>query len=314
LTSAQGADTIKVPVILGPTAVGKTDLAMQLSCDLDMEIISCDSRQIYRGMDIGTAKPGAEQLRRVKHWLVDIVDPDTEYSCFRFSKDASAIIRQRAEAGIPTLLCGGSGLYFKSLFSGLGPEVGGSEEIRRKYWEQARMLGDQSVFDELARVDPCTAAGSHPSNVKRNIRALEVYHTTGETLSELKKQARGPVDIEFLVVVCGMPRHELYQRINQRVDVMVKNGLMDEFKRLRERGHDGSAPGMQCVGYKELFAVEKNESDFNQAIEKIKQDTRNYAKRQITWFRHQVDGHEIDMRQGPLIDLKKRIKDFIKIL
>ena len=314
LISVQGTGKIRVPVLLGPTAVGKTDLALQLACELDMEIISCDSRQIYRGMDIGTAKPGPEQLRQVRHWMIDIADPSEEFSCFRFSRDAEAIIRQRAGIGKRTLICGGSGLYFKSLCEGLGPDVEASPAIRGKYWEQARLRGNRSVFDELARVDPLTASGSHPSNVKRNIRALEVYCATGLPLSELKKQARPPVDIEFFIVVCVLPRQLLYQRINRRVDDMVKNGLMDEFRGLREKGHDDSAPGMQCVGYRELFAVEKNEADFASAIDTIKQNTRNYAKRQTTWLRHQVQGLDLDMQQGPFNQAKKRIKEFYKIL
>ena len=307
-------DKIRVPVLLGPTAAGKTDLALKLASDLDMEIVSCDSRQIYRLMDVGTAKPTADQRRLVRHWMIDIADPDMEFSCFRFSRDAAMIIRRRAEAGKRMLICGGSGLYFKSLCNGLGPEVGAYPEIREKYREQARRLGNQSVFDELARIDPCAAAGSHPSNIKRNIRALEVYRATGLTLSELKKQARPPVDIEFFTMICAMPRQQLYQRINRRVDIMVKNGLGEEFSRLREKGYDCSAPGMQCVGYRELFAVENNEIDFAGAIEKIKRNTRNYAKRQITWFRHQVKGGEVDMRQRPLEDAKKRIKGFFKML
>jgi tRNA dimethylallyltransferase len=314
LTSAQEAGKIRVPVLLGPTAVGKTDLALQLSCELDMEIISCDSRQVYRGMDIGTAKPSAEQRRKVKHWMVDIVDPDQEYSCYRFSQDAANIISERAGAGRRVLICGGSGLYFKSLCNGLGPEVEASPEIREKYWEQARLHGNRSVFDELARVDPQTAGGSHASNVKRNIRALEVYYATGLPLSELKKQARPPVNIEFTVLVCALPRQLLYHRINQRVDAMVKSGLMEEFLCLREKGYDGSSPGMQCVGYRELLAVENNARDFPGAIDKIKQNTRNYAKRQITWLRHQVQGLDVDMQQGALDRAKKRIKEFFKIL
>lgn len=314
MTSAKTADTIRVPVLLGPTAAGKTDLALQLSSDLDMEIISCDSRQIYRGMDIGTAKPSVEQRQQVKHWMVDIVDPGEEFSCYQFSRDAAKILRERAGAGKRTLICGGSGLYFKGLCSGLGPEVEANPDIRREYREQAQRFGNQSVFDELARVDPLTAAGSHPSNVKRNIRALEVYRATGLPLSELKKQARPPADIEFFVMVCVVPRQLLYQRINRRVDVMAKDGLREEFSRLREKGFNASSPGMQCVGYRELFAVENHEIDFPGALEKIKQNTRNYAKRQITWLRHQVQGHEVDMQHVPLIDAKKRIKEFLKIV
>lgn len=308
------AATIRVPVLLGPTATGKTDLALRIASDLEMEIISCDSRQIYRGMDIGTAKPRVDQLNRIRHWMVDIVDPNEKFSCYQFSRDAAALLRHRAAMGKRILICGGAGLYFKSLSNGLGPEVGPHPDIRGEYWEMARLRGARSVFDELARLDPRTAAGSHPSNVKRNIRALEVFRATGTALSELKKQAHPPDGIEFFVMVCAMPRESLYQRINRRVDSMAKEGLWDEFSKLREKGFNASSPGMLCVGYRELFGVENGEIDFREALEKIKKNTRNYAKRQITWFRRQVQGLEVDMQHDPFPDVKKRIKEFIKIL
>jgi tRNA dimethylallyltransferase len=275
----------RVPVLLGPTASGKSDVALYACGRLGCEIVSCDSRQIYRKMDIGTAKPTREESGRVRHWMIDIIDPDRKYSAFNYAQDAAAVIRERAEAGRPVLVCGGSGLYFQCLSQGIGPQVAEDKELREHYHAIAEKQGADRVYAELAAVDPVTASQSHASNLKRNIRALEVYHSTGVPFSELKKRTSPPDDFVFDIMVLSRPREELYSRIDARVDDMMKKGLWEEFQSLCGQGYDRRSPGLFCVGYRELFDVEEKKATLAEAVEKIKQNTRNYAKRQITWFR-----------------------------
>ncbi len=232
--------------------------------------------------------------KQAKHWLIDIADPPETYSAFRFSRDASSIIRQRALQGAGTMLCGGTGLYFQALQNGLGPEISQNPLIREKYVRMAHELGNNAVFEKLLRVDPVTAASSHPANLVRNIRALEVFETSGIALSILKKESVPSSDFEFLVCILSVERETLYGRINQRVDAMVRQGLWDEFRGLIDRGYTIETPGMRCVGYRELFDVKDQFVSFTQAIDAVKQHTRHYAKRQMTWFRHQVKGIVFD--------------------
>lgn len=299
---------IKIPVLLGPTAAGKSEIALSIAQELGLSILSCDSRQVYRFMDIGTAKPSAEDRANVRHWMIDIVDPDEHYSSFRFANESAAIIRDRAGQGETVLVCGGSGLYFKSLSRGIGPQVEEDGELRRRFRDMARVEGPRAVFAELEKVDPLTASRSHAANVKRNIRALEVFFKTGIPFSTLITQARPPEDFDFFVIVLSRPREELYKRINDRVDAMVAAGLPDEFSRLRARGFGASSPGMLCVGYRELFAVEEKSMGLGQAVELIKKNSRNYAKRQITWFRHQVAGVTVTFDPHS----RTRVQDLVK--
>jgi tRNA dimethylallyltransferase len=281
--------------------------------ELGAEIISCDSRQVYRYMNIGTAKPTAEELRLVRHWMIDVVEPHQTFSCYRFAREAEEIIRQRSAAGKILFLCGGSGLYFKILCDGIGPSVEPNTEFRIRYAEKARLLGNQSIFEELMRVDPHTAAQSSPSNVQRNIRALEIYYGAGIPLSELKSEAKPPEDIDFFILMTAPQREALYQRINGRVDVMVKNGLFDEFMMLLGRGYDAASPGMRCVGYKELFAVQRGATTFHDAVELIKKNTRHYAKRQMTWFKHQVKSPMASIEGHSPATVRSLLKEFLRL-
>ena len=285
----------RIPVLLGPTAAGKTGFALRLARDLGMEILSCDSRQIYRTMDIGTAKPTVEERSSVRHWMIDVASPEEAYSCFQYAEESLRIIRERNAAGVPLLLCGGTGLYYKALSEGMGPTIPANPDYRAMLMHQVAATGTTGIFDELMQVDPITANSSHPSNVQRNIRALEVFHLTGIPLSKLKKQAQPPQDMEFHVIIGSLPRTVLYDRINSRVDSMARSGLWDEFCSLRKAGFTDESPGLQCVGYRELFDVENAAITMEQALELIKQNSRHYAKRQMTWFRHQVSGSIIDL-------------------
>ncbi len=301
---------ILVPVLLGPTASGKSAIAQSVCERLGCDLLSCDSRQIYRHMDIGTAKPSPEDRARVRHWMVDVVDPGERYSAFAFARDACALIRERAAQGKRVMVCGGTGLYFQALCAGLGPQAPEDPALREKYKALAAAQGRQAVYNELLAVDPVTAAASHASNLQRNIRALEVYHATGTPLSELKKRAAGPEDIAFDVMVLSHDRETLYRRIDSRVDTMIEDGLLNEFHSLLRQGYDQRSPGLLCVGYREFFAFDRGEATLEQAVDKIKQDTRNYAKRQITWFRHQVLGREVVAAPCASETVMSQVKEF----
>jgi tRNA dimethylallyltransferase len=305
-------EKIRVPVLLGPTASGKSDAALYAFGRLGCEIVSCDSRQIYRKMDIGTAKPSPEESGRVRHWMIDIIEPDEKYSAFNYAQNAAAIIRERTALGKRVLVCGGSGLYFQCLSRGIGPEVAEDKELREHYRAMAEKQGADRVYAELAAVDPVAALQSHASNLKRNIRALEVYHSTGIPFSELKKRMSPPPDFVFEIMILSMPRQELYSRINARVDDMMRKGLWEEFQSLRSQGYDRRSPGLFCVGYRELFDVEEKKVTIAQAVDKIKQNTRNYAKRQITWFRHQVKGREVEAGENAKDKVMKMMEECFK--
>jgi tRNA dimethylallyltransferase len=283
---------IHVPVLLGPTAAGKTAIALHLARARGWEIVSCDSRQLYRSMDIGTAKPLQEERGRVRHWLVDVLDPQERYSAAAFVNDAGSIIRGRAAEGVTTLVCGGTGLYFESLRKGIGPQVATDPALRDALIRRAAEEGSAALHRELSEKDPEAAAQIHANNVHRVVRALAVYQQTGRRISELKRFAVPPRDMAFAVAVLMPPRAVLYERINRRVDAMAHQGLWEEFMALRGRGYDERTPGLRCVGYQELFAVERGECSLDEAVEKIKQNSRRYAKRQITWFRAHHSGAE----------------------
>ncbi len=287
----------KIPVILGATAVGKTELAVALAQKFGYEILSCDSRQIYRHMDIGTAKPSQDQLSRAHHWLVDKINPDQLYSAFNFAQDSLEIFRSQHQPGKKILICGGSGLYFHTLCSGTVAAEEADMEIRALLQRRA-LEGGEDLHRELSGVDPETASRLHPNDLQRIIRALGVYYQTGRPLSSQQSSGNPPEDLEFEIMILDRSRDELYRRIEIRVDEMVATGLVEEFQKLRNMGYGEKSPGMVCVGYRELFAVESGESSFKDAVEKIKQNTRRYAKRQMTWFRNKSTGKHIDMSEG----------------
>lgn len=305
-------DKIRVPVILGPTAVGKTDLSLRLAADLGFEIISCDSRQIYRYMNIGTAKPSIEQMAKIYHWMIDIIEPSEYYSAYRFSQEAIRIIRDGAKRDRRILICGGTGLYFKSLREGLEPQLGSNSAFREKYNRRVSLEGVTSIFEELRKCDPKAASRLHPNDVQRVIRALQVFYETGRPISELQKEKRPLVDIEFVVIVLSMSRESLYGRINARVDRMISEGLWEEFNVLYNMGYSESDPGMHCVGYKELFNVKRGTMTIYEAGETIKRNTRNYAKRQMTWFKNKEKGIPADLSDPAAYSIiKEKITNFL---
>jgi tRNA dimethylallyltransferase len=297
----------RVPVIVGPTAVGKSSAAVSIARQLGYEILSCDSRQVYRYMDIGTDKPSPAQRAEIPHWLVDIVDPDQRYSAFRFAGEGMEVIREADDRDVTILVCGGTGLYLKRLMEGIGPQVETRPEFCEAYEKKISLQGPESIFEELRSVDPETANRVHPNNTRRIMRALQVFHDTGIPLSQHLRNTQAPHDVEFVVAILSLPRPLLYQRINDRVDLMVAQGLSKEFAALRQRGYGPNDPGMNCVGYRELFAVEEGIMDFKAAVDVIKMNSRRYAKRQITWFAHQTRGFMVDMSDQGAVS---RIQDY----
>jgi tRNA dimethylallyltransferase len=270
--------------ILGPTAVGKTELAIDIAMGIDGEIVSVDSRQIYRYMNIGTAKPTPEQLKLVPHYMIDFVMPDEAFSVADYQKAADASIHQITQRGKIPLLVGGSGLYFRAVVDGLfqGPES--DKELRQGLRQEAEESGIQVLYHRLQSIDPEAANKIHHNDLMRIIRALEVYEKSGKRISELQKQwESGETRYKFFAYGLNLPREELYKRIELRVDQMMAQGFLDEVESLSK--YSRNLPTMNCLGYKELFLFLDRKCSLDEAVQLIKQNTRRYAKRQLTWFR-----------------------------
>ena len=280
----------KIIAVVGPTASGKTSLSIALAKELGGEILSCDSMQIYRDMDIGTAKPSAEEQDGVPHHLIDIAAADELFSCAEYAALAKNKIAEVASRGKLPIFCGGTGLYLDGVLRGGNSyEKTETDPTYRAELEQvAAEQGAEAVHAMLAAVDPDAAQATHPNNVKRVIRALEIYHTTGVTKTELDRRSV-QVESEYDALVLGIrfpDTEELYERINLRVDLMIEQGLLDECRRLMEAGvFERSATAAQAIGYKELFPYLRGELPLKNCVETLKMATRRYAKRQMTWFR-----------------------------
>ena len=280
----------KIIAVVGPTASGKTSLSIALAKELGGEILSCDSMQIYRDMDIGTAKPSAEEQDGVPHHLIDIAAADEPFSCAEYAALAKNKIAEVASRGKLPIFCGGTGLYLDGVLRGGNSyEKTETDSTYRAELEQvAAEQGAEAVHAMLAAVDPDAAQATHPNNVKRVIRALEIYHTTGVTKTELDRRSV-QVESEYDALVLGIrfpDTEELYERINLRVDLMIEQGLLDECRRLMEAGvFERSATAAQAIGYKELFPYLRGEMPLENCVETLKMATRRYAKRQMTWFR-----------------------------
>ena len=275
-------------VLTGPTAVGKTALSIGLAKAVGGEIISADSMQVYKGMDIGTAKIMPEEMQGVKHYLVNELEPDEEFNVVVFQRQYMEQIY--AEGRIP-IIVGGTGFYIQSILNDIDfTENEADTSYRQILEERAKTQGVQSLHAELCRVDEKAAEQIHPNNVKRVIRALEYYHQTGEKISEhneSQRQKNSPYD--FIYYVLRLPREILYDRINRRVDLMREQGLEAEVRRLREQGCTRNMVSMQGLGYKEILAALDGECTMDEAFDKIKLETRHFAKRQFTWFRRERD-------------------------
>jgi tRNA dimethylallyltransferase len=276
-------------VITGPTAVGKTDISIDVARQLEGEIVSCDSMQVYKYMDIGTAKPSVLERKAVPHHLIDVVAPDEDFNVARFQELAEAAISDITSRGRTPVLVGGTGLYIKAVVDGfLFPWEGASPKIRESLEEEAAQKGHDVLYARLEEVDPEAAKKIHPNDTRRIVRALEVHITTGRPISELWREGRRKKRARFdRLVMLGLVRErsELYERIDARCDKMIELGLVEETKELLDQGYSRTLTSGQALGYKEVVRYLKGECSFEEAVELIKRDTRRYAKRQLTWFR-----------------------------
>lgn len=277
----------KILAVVGATASGKTDMAISLAKEFDGEIVSADSMQIYKGMDIATAKPSKEEMQGIPHHLIDFLERDVSFSVADYVKLANEKISDIISRGKLPIIAGGTGLYIDSLLNNVKfSETKKDEEYCKSLEKFAEINGNDELYKILAETDPESAVSIHPNNLVRVIRALEVYHTTGRKLSELKAESRleeSPYD-SFIIGLDYSKRDILYDRINRRVDIMLERGLVDEAENLYlESGKMKTASN--AIGYKELIPYFENVQSFDECVDKIKQETRHYAKRQLTWFR-----------------------------
>lgn len=280
----------KILCVVGPTASGKTAYAIELAKENNGEIVSCDSMQIYKYMDIGTAKATAEERAEVPHHMIDFVDPNRDYSVADFVTDARACIAEILSRGKMPVLCGGTGLYIDSVLKSVefSPQKR-DDKLRDELWKKAEQDGAESVYEILKELDPIEADKVHYNNVKRVIRAIEICKTTGMTKTEADKLSIGKPMYNPTIYGLNMPREKLYERIDRRVDIMVEQGLVGEVRQLLNMGIRRDSTAMQAIGYKELVRYIDGLCDFETAIEDIKRESRRYAKRQLTWFRRNPD-------------------------
>ena len=297
-------------ILAGPTAVGKTSLSIRLAKETGGEIISADSMQVYRHMDIGSAKITKEEMDGVSHYLVDVLEPEEEFNVVRFQQMAKEAAEKIWEKGKIPLVVGGTGFYIQALLYDIDfTENDGDESYRRQLEQKASdEEGASELYEMLKRVDPKAAQEIHPRNIKRIIRALEFYHQTGRKISEhneTQRQKESPYNYAYFVLTDE--RSRLYERIDQRVDLMMEQGLLDEVRYLKERGVRKDSTAMQGLGYKELYAYLEGEYPLDEAVRIIKRDTRHFAKRQLTWFKRErdviwADKSEIGHDEGKLAD------------
>jgi len=288
-----------VVAVVGPTATGKTDVGILLADALGAEIISADCMAVYRGMDIGTAKPTPEQQRRVRFHLIDVCNPDEPFSVARFQQMALEAIRQIRQRGALPLVVGGTGLYVKALLDGFHiPPAAANEALRRQLWQEVKRSGSAALHARLQAVDPQSASRIHPNDAVRIIRALEVYHVTGRPISEWQRRQPPPEVGKARRFGLTMPRELLYRRINERVERMIAQGWLEEVRRLLESGYDPNLPAMRSLGYAELVQVVQGKLQLQEAVALIQRETRRFAKRQLTWFRADKQIEWVDASQG----------------
>ena len=310
----------KIIVICGPTAVGKTDLSLQVAETFSCEIIGVDSMQVYRHMNIGTAKPTKAERARICHYLIDIVDPDENYTLGRFVKDAGEAIQKiHSHNNIP-LLVGGTGLYFKGLLEGVCDEndfasekhadkkknntKSVKDELRKRLQEE----GNEILHRELAEMDPDSAERIHPNDTQRLLRGLEIFYTTGIPWSQhLAKQNKNTSQYDVIKIGLTRSRQELYERIDQRVRLMAEKGLLDEVRKLLAMGYDKKLKPMQSIGYRHMINFLDGVWNWEQTLDFLARDTRHYAKRQFTWFSHDqaITWYDVWQKDEIIKDIKK---------
>jgi len=281
---SQHPSKIPVTVIVGPTAVGKTAFAIELAKIANAEIVSADSRYFYRGMDIGTAKPTPEERQSIPHHLIDVADPDETWSLALFQQKAYDTIASIHERGKNVIVVGGTGQYIRALLQGWSPPTMEADLVMRAVLEDwANEIGPMEIHKKLAILDPIAAEKIDYRNVRRTIRALEVIFGSGQRFSEQRKVTESPYS--FLILGLNRSRSSLYQRIDQRIDQMIRQGFIEEVAGLLEKGYSPALPSMSAIGYREISAYLNHEISLDEAIRLIKQRTRNFVRRQANWFK-----------------------------
>ncbi|MDD5455083.1 MAG: tRNA (adenosine(37)-N6)-dimethylallyltransferase MiaA [Candidatus Ratteibacteria bacterium] len=275
---------IKIVALVGPTAVGKTGLSHKLVEEFGFEIVSCDCMQVYSGMDIGTAKPSLEERGKYNYHMLDVVTPDYHYSAGEYARDAGKAIEGIIKRGAIPLVSGGSGLYLDALIYGISSMPKADLDFRKKMTKEAEKKGSVFLHELLKEIDPVSAKKIHSNDLKRIIRALEVYQLSGEPLSEIQKTGKNIKKYEHLIIGLNRRREELYERIEARVDKMFEEGLVEEVKVLLDEGYTSELSSFQALGYKEVAQYLRGKLKLEEAKEKVKKNTRNFAKRQMTYF------------------------------
>lgn len=298
-SQAQAQAKPRLLVLVGPTAVGKTRMSIEIAKAFNCEIISGDSMQVYRGMDIGTAKITPEEMQGVPHHLIDVLEPDEPFSVAQFQEWSKQLIGEIQQRGRLPFIVGGTGLYVESVcYEFQFSDAGIDEDFRHAHKAFAEQYGVEALHEKLQKIDPASAARLHPNDVRRVIRALEIYHLTGERLSaQLAAQTKqSPYDL--CIIGLTMDREMLYKRIEQRIDEMIASGLVEEVQKLLGKGYHRGLISIQGLGYKEIVEHLEDGVPLELAIEKLKRDTRRFAKRQLSWFRRMKDISWIDMGDG----------------
>ncbi|CAD7359957.1 tRNA (adenosine(37)-N6)-dimethylallyltransferase MiaA [Staphylococcus schleiferi] len=303
-----------IVVIVGPTASGKTELGVELAKEINGEVISGDSMQVYRGMNIGTAKVTESEMQGIPHHLIDILNPGQTYSAYDFQQQARKLITDITNRGKIPIIVGGTGLYIQSVIydyqfdkEEVSPEV--AEKVQQKM-EELKSYSNEALHEYLGTFDPQSYADIHPNNRQRVERAISYYLTTKKVLSNRKKSTQLTENYDTLLIGIEMSRDTLYARINKRVDIMLSHGLLDEVQELIELGYE-SCQSMQAIGYKEIIPVVHNEIELNEAVDQLKQHSRNYAKRQMTWFKNKLNVHWLDREKMSLTSMLSELKTLI---
>ncbi|WP_138225672.1 tRNA (adenosine(37)-N6)-dimethylallyltransferase MiaA [Paenibacillus algicola] len=303
----------KLLVLIGPTAVGKTKLSIELAKALNAEIISGDSMQVYRGMDIGTAKITAEEMEGIPHHLIDIHEPDYPYSVAEFQEESVRLIHEISARGKLPFIVGGTGLYIESVcYNYQFSETGSDEAFRQEKFQFAKQHGEAALHQQLVEADPLSAERLHPNDVRRVVRALEIVHLTGVPMSASLQQQKKESPYELCLIGLTMDRQMLYNRIEERIDIMLRQGLVEEVAALMDRGFEPGMVAMQGLGYKEMVSYLRHELTWEEAVTLLKRDTRRFAKRQLSWFRHMKDIQWVDVGEaGNFIESYEKIHAII---
>ena len=307
---------MKKPLIVigGPTACGQTGFSIKLAKEIGGEIISADSMQVYRYMDIGTAKVTPEEADGVPHYLIDEFDPDEEYNVMLFQQKAKAYMEQIWAKGKVPILVGGTGFYINALlYDNDFTETDNDTSYREECYRLAQEQGPEVLYERLKEIDPEYAAIMHANNVKRVTRALEYHYLTGQKFSEHnaeQKEKETPYDAA--VIILSMDREKLYERIELRIDIMMEQGLLEEVKGLLEKGYTPELVSMQGIGYKEFIPYFNGECTLEEAVTQLKTNTRRFAKRQLTWFRRQIEGLWVDMSSSTGEEAMEEVLDYLK--